>query len=53
MQNIITLGYDPAKGKFVGTFIASMMTHLWLMRVRSTRPAKSSTLDAEGPRHHG
>ena len=26
---LITLGYDPNKGKFVGTFIASMMTYLW------------------------
>src|SRR5688500_11853017 len=29
-RTIMTLGYDPAKGKFVGTFIGSMMTHLWV-----------------------
>ncbi len=27
---VMTLGFDPARGLFVGTFIASMMTHLWL-----------------------
>ena len=27
---IMTLGYDPAKKRFVGTFIGSMMTNLWV-----------------------
>jgi hypothetical protein len=27
---VITLGYDPDKGRFVGTWIGSMMTHLWV-----------------------
>jgi Protein of unknown function (DUF1579) len=26
---LMTLGYDPAKKAYVGTFIGSMMTHLW------------------------
>ena len=26
---LITLGYDPQKKRFVGTFVASMMTYLW------------------------
>src|SRR5688500_3618870 len=29
-QSVMTLGYDPRRQRFVGTFIASMMTHLWL-----------------------
>ena len=28
-KSIITLGYDPEKQRFVGTFVASMTTHLW------------------------
>src|SRR5262245_29557800 len=27
---LMTLGYDPARGRFVGTFIGSMMTNLWV-----------------------
>lgn len=28
--NLTTFGYDPAKQKFVGTFVSSMMTSLWV-----------------------
>ena len=28
--SVMTLGFDPAKGKFVGTFVASMMLNLWV-----------------------
>jgi hypothetical protein len=27
---LMTLGYDPQKKRYVGTWIGSMMTHLWL-----------------------
>src|SRR3712207_1742920 len=27
---LMALGYDPNKGRYVGTFIGSMMTHLWV-----------------------
>jgi len=27
---LMTLGYDPAKNRFVGTWVGSMMTHLWV-----------------------
>jgi hypothetical protein len=49
MKSIITLGYDPTKGKFVGTFIASMMTHLWNYEGSLDASGKVLTLDAEGP----
>lgn len=49
MRSIITLGFDPAKGKFVGTFTASMMTHLWLYEGSLDAAGKVLTLDAEGP----
>jgi hypothetical protein len=27
---IMTLGYDPVRKRYVGTFMGSMMTHLWV-----------------------
>jgi len=44
---IMTLGYDPVRGRFVGTFVGSMMTHLWLYDGQLT--GNVLTLDAEGP----
>src|SRR4051794_10167339 len=46
---IMTLGHDPAKKRFVGTFIGSMMTHLWLYDGGLDQAGKVLTLDAEGP----
>jgi len=43
----MTIGFDPAQGAFVGTFVASMMTHLWLYR--GTLEGDTLTLDTEGP----
>jgi len=49
MTTIMTLGYDPQKKRFVGTFIGSMMTHLWLYDGGLDAAAKTLTLDTEGP----
>jgi hypothetical protein len=49
METIITLGYDPVRKRFVGTFLVSMMTHLWLYDGELDASAKVLTLDAEGP----
>lgn len=46
---VITLGYDPQKGRFVGTFVGSMMTFLWLYEGSLDAAGKVLTLDAEGP----
>ena len=48
-KSIMTLGYDPAQKKFVGTFIATMMTHLWVYNGSLDAARKVLTLDAEGP----
>jgi hypothetical protein len=46
---IMTLGYDPQKERFVGTFVGSMMTHMWLYNGSLDATEKVLTLDTEGP----
>jgi hypothetical protein len=46
---LMTLGYDPARKRFVGTFIGSMMTHMWIYDGQLDAAAKTLTLDTEGP----
>jgi hypothetical protein len=53
MNSFMTLGYDPAQKRFVGTFIASMMTHLWIYSGALDAAGKVLTLDAEGPDFSG
>jgi hypothetical protein len=48
-KSIITLGYDPQKKHFVGTFVASMMTHLWAYEGTLDAAGRVLTLDTEGP----
>jgi Protein of unknown function (DUF1579) len=45
--SLMTLGYDPKKGKFVGSFVSSMMSYLWLYE--GSLDGDVLTLDAEGP----
>lgn len=45
--SIMTLGYDPKRQRFVGTFIASMMTHMWTYE--GTLEGDTLTLDTVGP----
>lgn len=49
MKSIITLGYDPTADRFVGTFIASVMTHLWVYSGSLDPEGRVLTLEAEGP----
>jgi len=46
---VMTLGYDPLKKRYVGTFIGSMMTYLWLYEGELDPTGRFLTLDAEGP----
>ena len=49
MTSLMALGYDPEKKRFVGTFIASVMTFLWVYDGELDAAEKVLTLNAEGP----
>lgn len=50
-RTFMTLGYDPAQKRFVGTFIGSMMTHMWIYN--GSLNGNVLTLDTEGPDFSG
>lgn len=49
MHSLITLGFDPARRKFVGSFVSSCMTHQWLYEGSLDADGRVLTLEAEGP----
>jgi hypothetical protein len=46
---IMTLGYDTAKGRYVGTFIGSMSTYMWVYEGTVDAGGNALTLETEGP----
>lgn len=48
-QMRLTLGYDAAQKAFVGSWVGSMMTHLWVYKGQLDATGKLLTLDTEGP----
>ncbi len=52
-QSQMTLGYDPGKGRFTGTFVGSMMTHLWLYDGALDASGDTLVLHADGPDFSG
>jgi hypothetical protein len=46
---ILTLGYDTMQGKYVGTFIGSMMTNQWVYEGELDENEKVLVLDTMGP----
>jgi hypothetical protein len=48
-KTIMSLGYDPEKKKYVGTFIGSMMANLWVYEGTVDAAGKALTLDTTGP----
>jgi hypothetical protein len=46
---LMTLGYDPVTKRYRGTFVGSMMTHLWVYEGTLDAAEKVLTLDTEGP----
>ena len=49
MTSIMTLGYDPTRQRFVGSFIGSMMSHQWVYEGQLDAAKKVLTLDTLGP----
>lgn len=52
-DSIMTLGYDPHKEQFIGSFISAAMTHLWPYHGSLDATGKILTLDSEGPSFAG
>lgn len=50
---LITLGFDPQKGRFVGTWIGSMMAMIWTYEGSLDESGKILTLESEGPSFSG
>jgi hypothetical protein len=46
---IMTIGYDPGKKRYVGTWVGSMMSHLWVYDGALDASGRVLTLDAGGP----
>ena len=46
---MMTLGYDPETKRYVGTWIGSMMTHLWVYAGALDPAERVLTLEVEGP----
>lgn len=49
VQTLMTLGFDPQRGRFVGTWIGSMMTWLWRYDGQLDADRRVLTLASEGP----
>ena len=47
--SILTLGYDPARGRWIGTFVSAEMAHLWLYDGTLDLAGRLLTLETEGP----
>ena len=45
----MTLGFDPRTGRYVGTWIGSMMTHMWVYDGELDAGGTTLTLAASGP----
>lgn len=46
---LMTLGFDPQRKRFVGTWVGSMMTHLWVYDGELDATGKVLSLMSEGP----
>ena len=49
MQGMMTVGFDAQKGKFVGTWVDSVMPHMWIYEGELDATGKILTLNSVGP----
>jgi len=52
-HTMLTLGFDPETRRFVGAWIGSMMTHLWIYNGSLDAEERVLTLECEGPKFDG
>lgn len=50
---VTTIGYDPEKKQYVGTFIGSMMSNLWVYEGTLDPASRTLTMNTEGPNFGG
>ncbi|NJR61975.1 MAG: DUF1579 domain-containing protein [Cyanobacteria bacterium CRU_2_1] len=48
-NTLMTIGYDPQKQRYVGTWIGSMMTYLWFYDGELDATERMLTLNSDGP----
>ncbi|MBI3819430.1 MAG: DUF1579 domain-containing protein [Planctomycetes bacterium] len=48
-KSIMTIGFDPRTNRFVGTFVVTMASHLWVYNGALDPSSKLLFLDTEGP----
>lgn len=53
MQGLQTIGYDPKSKKYVGSWVDSMMNHMWKYSGSVDEKGTTLTLEAEGPSFTG
>lgn len=49
MTSLMSLCFDPARQRFVGSFVGSMMPHLWIYEGQLDATGTVLTLETEGP----
>lgn len=51
-RTMMTLGFDPGRGRYVGTFVTSQMTYLWVYDGVLSDDGTRLELTCEGPSFH-
>ncbi|WEX77024.1 DUF1579 domain-containing protein [Sinorhizobium numidicum] len=48
-QTLMTLGFNPLRQRYVGTWVGSMMTHMWVYDGELEDEGRTLALNCEGP----